>query len=270
MLFVSFAIDARAAAGAADGAGYPVPAEVAEPGHVPDHPEDRRRSPAKASSANTRSSSWSSQEGAAAQAAAAKAAEQKQRSGQGGAGQGRQAQKQREAAAAKPRPKRRRKPPSRRSWPKSPRRRREEERRRKLPQEAAKKAAEEAAKKKAAEEAAKKKGLPRTPRRKRPPRPHPPQGRGRQEGRRRWPSCSATPPSASRRWPTTVGDKVAGNLDDLIIKLVSQQWRRPPSARNGMSVEVTIQMLPDGTIANACGDPLQWRSAVRQLGCRLP
>lgn len=33
--------------------------------------------------------------------------------------------------------------------------------------------------------------------------------------------------------------------------LVSQQWRRPPSARNGMSVEVTIQMLPDGTITNA-------------------
>ncbi|OEO24010.1 protein TolA [Pseudomonas sp. J237] len=49
----------------------------------------------------------------------------------------------------------------------------------------------------------------------------------------------------------TVGDQVAGNLDDLIIKLVSEQWRRPPSARNGMSVEVTIEMLPDGTITNA-------------------
>ena len=48
-----------------------------------------------------------------------------------------------------------------------------------------------------------------------------------------------------------VGDKVAGSLDDLIIKLVSEQWQRPPSARNGMSVEVLIQMLPDGTIVNA-------------------
>jgi len=49
----------------------------------------------------------------------------------------------------------------------------------------------------------------------------------------------------------TQGDQVAGSLDDLIIKLVSEQWQRPPSARNGMSVEVLIQMLPDGTIVNA-------------------
>lgn len=48
-----------------------------------------------------------------------------------------------------------------------------------------------------------------------------------------------------------VGDQVAGSLDDLIVMLVSQQWRRPPSARNGMSVEVMIEMLPDGTITNA-------------------
>src|SRR5690606_11969773 len=49
----------------------------------------------------------------------------------------------------------------------------------------------------------------------------------------------------------TQGDQVAGSLDDLIVKLVSEQWQRPPSARNGMSVEVLIQMLPDGTIVNA-------------------
>lgn len=49
----------------------------------------------------------------------------------------------------------------------------------------------------------------------------------------------------------TQGDEVAGSLDDLIVKLVSEQWRRPPSARNGMSVEVLIEMLPDGTITNA-------------------
>lgn len=74
-----------------------------------------------------------------------------------------------------------------------------------------------------------------------------------------------------------VGDQVAGNLDDLIISLVSQQWRRPPSARNGMSVEVLIQMLPDGTISNASvsrasGDPAFDNSAVaavRNVG-RIP
>ncbi|KAF1003957.1 MAG: Protein TolA [Pseudomonas sp.] len=47
------------------------------------------------------------------------------------------------------------------------------------------------------------------------------------------------------------GNEVAGSLDDLIVKLVSEQWNRPPSARKGMSVEVLIQMLPDGTITNA-------------------
>ncbi len=46
------------------------------------------------------------------------------------------------------------------------------------------------------------------------------------------------------------GNEVAGNYDDLIVSLVSQQWNRPPSARNGMSVEVLIQMMPDGTITN--------------------
>lgn len=48
----------------------------------------------------------------------------------------------------------------------------------------------------------------------------------------------------------TVGDQVAGSIDDKIIMLVSQQWRRPPSARNGMSVEVLINFLPDGTVTN--------------------
>ncbi|MNM76124.1 Gram-negative bacterial tonB protein [compost metagenome] len=74
-----------------------------------------------------------------------------------------------------------------------------------------------------------------------------------------------------------VGDQVAGSLDDLIVNLVSQQWRRPPSARNGMSVEVLIQMLPDGTITNASvsrasGDAAFDNSAVaavRNVG-RIP
>ncbi len=48
----------------------------------------------------------------------------------------------------------------------------------------------------------------------------------------------------------SLGNQVAGSLDDLLVAMVSQHWRRPPSARNGMSVEVLIQMLPDGTITN--------------------
>ncbi len=65
----------------------------------------------------------------------------------------------------------------------------------------------------------------------------------------------------------THGSQVAGNLDDLIIRLVSEQWVRPPSARNGMQVEVRIEMLPDGTITNASvsrssGDPAFDASAV--------
>lgn len=49
----------------------------------------------------------------------------------------------------------------------------------------------------------------------------------------------------------THGGQVAGNLDDLIIKLITESWQRPMSARRGMSVELLIQMLPDGTITNA-------------------
>ena len=64
-----------------------------------------------------------------------------------------------------------------------------------------------------------------------------------------------------------VGSQVVGNLDDLIVRLVSQQWVRPPSARNGMAVTVLIEMLPDGTITNASGtrgsgDPAFDASAV--------
>lgn len=47
-----------------------------------------------------------------------------------------------------------------------------------------------------------------------------------------------------------VGDQVAGNYDDLIRRYVAQVWNRPPSARNGMSVTVQVNMLPGGLIAN--------------------
>ena len=65
----------------------------------------------------------------------------------------------------------------------------------------------------------------------------------------------------------TLGSQVAGSLDDLIVRLVSERWVRPPSARNGMAVTVLIEMLPDGTITNASvtrssGDPAFDASAV--------
>ena len=113
-----------------------------------------------------------------------------------------------------------------------------EEARKKAAEQAKKKAAEDA-RKKAAAEAAKKKA---------------------QEAARKAAEDKKAQALAELLGDTTerqqaladeVGDKVAGSLDDLIIKLVSEQWQRPPSARNGMSVEVLIQMLPDGTIVNA-------------------
>ncbi|AMR67835.1 cell envelope integrity protein TolA [Aquipseudomonas alcaligenes] len=115
-----------------------------------------------------------------------------------------------------------------------------EEARKKAAEQAKKKAAEDAKKKAAAAEAAKKKKA--------------------QEAARKAAQDKKAQALAELLGDTTerqqaladeVGDKVAGSLDDLIIKLVSEQWQRPPSARNGMSVEVLIQMLPDGTIVNA-------------------
>lgn len=46
------------------------------------------------------------------------------------------------------------------------------------------------------------------------------------------------------------GDEVAAGMDARIVQLVSEQWSRPPSARNGMSVRVLIEMLPSGQITN--------------------
>jgi len=74
-----------------------------------------------------------------------------------------------------------------------------------------------------------------------------------------------------------IGDSVTGNLDDLIIQLITANWNRPPSARAGMSVEMRIQMLPDGTIIDASitrssGDAMFDSSAVaavRNVG-RIP
>lgn len=46
------------------------------------------------------------------------------------------------------------------------------------------------------------------------------------------------------------GDQVAASYNDLIRRYVSQQWRRPPTARNGMKVVLRIGMLPTGQITD--------------------
>lgn len=124
----------------------------------------------------------------------------------------------------------------------------EEEAKKKAAEEAKKKAAAEAAKKKAAEDAKKKAAADAAKK------------KAAQEAARKSAEDKKAQALAELLSDTTErqqalaetqGDQVAGNLDDLIIKLVSEQWQRPPSARNGMSVEVVISMLPDGTVTNA-------------------
>lgn len=115
-----------------------------------------------------------------------------------------------------------------------------EDAKKKLAEEAKKKAAEDA-RKKAAAEAAQKKSAEQAAARK------------AQEDKKAAALAEllADDVQHQQALADTVGDQVAGNIDDLIINLVSQQWRRPPSARQGMSVTILIQMLPDGTISSA-------------------
>lgn len=130
----------------------------------------------------------------------------------------------------------------------------EEEAKRKAAEDAKKKAAEEAkkkaaeeAKKKAAAEAAKKKAAEDAKRK-------------AEDARRKAAEDQKAAALAEllsdnvqnqQALAETHGDQVAGNLDDLIIKLITENWQRPMSARRGMSVELLIQMLPDGTVTNA-------------------
>lgn len=124
----------------------------------------------------------------------------------------------------------------------------EEEAKKKAAEEAKKKAAAEAAKKKAAEEA-KKKAAAEAAKKKAAAEA----ARKSAEDKKAQALAELLSETTERQQAIadTQGDQVAGSLDDLIVKLVSEQWRRPPSARNGMSVEVLIEMLPDGTITNA-------------------
>ncbi|QLD67338.1 cell envelope integrity protein TolA [Pseudomonas aeruginosa] len=110
-----------------------------------------------------------------------------------------------------------------------------EDAKKKAAEEAKKKAAAEAAKKKAAVEAAKKKAA----------------AAAADKKAQALAELLSDTTERQQALADEVGSEVTGSLDDLIVNLVSQQWRRPPSARNGMSVEVLIEMLPDGTITNA-------------------
>lgn len=123
----------------------------------------------------------------------------------------------------------------------------EEEAKKKAAEEAKKKAAEEA-KKKAAEEARKKAAAEAAKK------------KAAEDARRKAAEDQRAAALADllsdnvqnqQALAETHGDQVTGNLDDLIIKLITESWQRPMSARRGMSVELLIQMLPDGSIINA-------------------
>lgn len=195
------------------------------------------------------------------QQAAAKAAEQK-RAEEARRAEQAEAAKQKEAAAAKAKAEAEAKAAEQKRQAEvakkaAEKKAAEEAAKKKAAEEAAKKkAAEEAAKKKAADEAAKKKAAEEAAKKKAAEdakRKAAEAARKAQEDKKAAALAELLSDKVERQQALadTVGDQVAGSLDDLIINLVSQQWRRPPSARNGMSVEVLIQMLPDGTITNA-------------------
>ena len=105
-----------------------------------------------------------------------------------------------------------------------------EEAKRKAAEEAKKKAAAEAAKKKAAADAARKAA----------------------EDKKAQALAELLSDTTERQQALadTHGDQVAGNFDDLIRLRAAEGWTRPPSARNNMTVQLQVNMLPDGTITN--------------------
>lgn len=108
--------------------------------------------------------------------------------------------------------------------------------------EAAKQKAAEDAKRKAAEQAKKKAEADRIAKEK----------REQEEARAKALSeLLAEDTQYQRAQADQVGDDVAASYEDVIRRYVSAQWRRPPTARNGMVVEVRISMLPTGQITDA-------------------
>ncbi|OPG84867.1 protein TolA [Stutzerimonas stutzeri] len=113
-----------------------------------------------------------------------------------------------------------------------------EEAKKKAAEEAKKKAAEEA-KKKAAAEAAKTKAAAEA-------------ARKAAEDKKAQALAELLSDTTERQqaMADTHGDQVAGNFDDLIRLRAAEGWTRPPSARNNMTVQLQVNMLPDGTITN--------------------
>lgn len=113
-----------------------------------------------------------------------------------------------------------------------------EEAKKKSAEEAKKKAAAEAAKKKAAEEAKKKAAAEAA--------------RKAAEDKKAQALAELLSDTTERQqaMADTHGDQVAGNFDDLIRLRAAEGWTRPPSARNNMTVQLQVNMLPDGTITN--------------------
>lgn len=74
---------------------------------------------------------------------------------------------------------------------------------------------------------------------------------------------------AEQAWAAQAEQLVA-SAESVIIKGVQSQWRRPPSARNGMIVGVRIHLLPTGEVDDAyvtspSGDEAFDRSAVNAV-----
>jgi colicin import membrane protein len=113
-----------------------------------------------------------------------------------------------------------------------------EEAKRKAAEEAKKKAAAEAAKKKAAEDAKKKAAADAA--------------RKAVDDQKAQALAELLSDTTERQQALadTHGDQVAGNFDDLIRLRAAEGWTRPPSARNNMTVQLQVNMLPDGTITN--------------------
>ncbi|MCF6753043.1 cell envelope integrity protein TolA [Stutzerimonas degradans] len=131
-----------------------------------------------------------------------------------------------------------------------------EEAKKKAAAEQAKKKAAEDAKKKAAAEAAKKKAAAEA-------------ARKAAEDKKAQALAELLSDTTERQQALadSQGDQVAGNFDDLIRLRAAEGWTRPPSARNNMSVQLQVNMLPDGTItgvnvARSSGDVPFDNSAV--------
>lgn len=131
-----------------------------------------------------------------------------------------------------------------------------EEAKKKAAAEQAKKKAAEDAKKKAAAEAAKKKAAAEA-------------ARKASEEKKAQALAELLSDTTERQQALadSQGDQVAGNFDDLIRLRAAEGWTRPPSARNNMSVQLQVNMLPDGTItgvsvARSSGDVPFDNSAV--------